>query len=326
MKRIVKNYEYDVLNDIREILQSIGMPEKYYNPRCVLVLAACLEMTPGKKWNSISEAYHGTHDIIKFINENYPNKAGLDGKGYQENSRETIRDESLKPFVSAAIMEEKAGLASNDRNNSYRITAQFASLLRKFKTDLWEEELKIYLETHETYSIKIKQVRDIEPGYSVNYNGLEFNLDRSAHNKLQKWILEDFVRYFASGSLLLYIGDTSDRKLCCDYEKMEELGIRVLSDSAKLPDVILYDEKNNRILFIEAYSSTGEFNIDRVNYIKSLCNCKKGTEVAFITAFSNTKKMLQVYPKIAWDTDIWVAEDATHMTHKNGDKFIGRPL
>jgi hypothetical protein len=49
-------------------------------------------------------------------------------------------------------------------------------------------------------------------------------------------------------------------------------------------------------------------------------------EVAFVTAFASTKKMLQVFQKIAWDTDIWVAEDETHLTHKNGDRFVGRKL
>lgn len=34
-----------------------------------------------------------------------------------------------------------------------------------------------------------------------------------------------------------------------------------------------------------------------------------------------TKKMLQVYPKIAWDTEIWIAEEATHLTHKNGGEL-----
>ncbi|MBQ0165939.1 MAG: hypothetical protein KBT02_02370 [Treponema sp.] len=326
MKRKVNEYSYDVLNDIRDILMHIGMPEKYCNTRCVLVMAACLEMVPGKKWASISEDYHGTHDIISFINTNYPDKAGLDKKGYQENSRETIRDDTIKVFISASLMEEKTGLASNDRNNSYRITSQFASLLRKYKSDMWNEELGVFLSNHQKYSEKLKQVREIDAGYSVNYNGLSFTLGRTAHNKLQKLILEDFTKYFASGALLLYIGDTSDRIKSYDNQKLQNLGIKVLSDSPKLPDIILYDESKNRVLFIEAYSSTGEFNIDRVEFIKSLCDCKKGTEVAFVTAFLNTKKMLQVYPKIAWDTDIWVAEDATHMTHKNGDMFLGRTL
>ena len=86
------------------------------------------------------------------------------------------------------------------------------------------------------------------------------------------------------------------------------------------------DKNRNRVLFIEAYNSTGEFTFDRVTQIKDALSLDDDTEVAFITAFATTKKMLQRYSSIAWDTDIWVAEDETHMTHKNGDKFLGRKL
>lgn len=41
----------------------------------------------------------------------------MDKKGYQENSRETFRDETLKRWVSATIIESKAGLAANDRDS-----------------------------------------------------------------------------------------------------------------------------------------------------------------------------------------------------------------
>lgn len=35
------------------------------------------------------------------------------------------------------------------------------------------------------------------------------------------------------------------------------------------------------------------------------------------------KKCKEKLLSIAWDTEIWVAEEPTHMIHKNGDKFIG---
>ena len=155
---------------------------------------------------------------------------------------------------------------------------------------------------------------------------MSFSLGRSPHNKLQKLILEKFARYFAPGAELLYIGDTADKTLCKNDERMKELGIDIFEQTSKIPDIILYDSKNNRVLLIEAYNSTGEFSIDRVNQIKESLNLSSDTEIAFITAFLDTSKMLKVYKKIAWDTDIWVAEDETHMTHKNGDKFIGRKL
>lgn len=68
MKRIVTHYEYSCLNDAFDILTSIGMPANLTNPRSVMTLAAMAEMSPGKKWRNASEAYHGTHFIVEFIN------------------------------------------------------------------------------------------------------------------------------------------------------------------------------------------------------------------------------------------------------------------
>ena len=169
-------------------------------------------------------------------------------------------------------------------------------------------------------------MKNIEKGYKINYAGLEFTLGRSPHNKLQQLILDKFARYFAPGAELLYIGDTKDKFLCKNDRRMKELGVDVFNETSKIPDIILFDEKNNRLLFIEAYNSTGEFTFDRIKKIKQSLRISPDTEIAFVTAFATTKKMLNTYKSIAWDTDIWVAEDETHMTHKNGDRFIGRKL
>lgn len=321
VKQKISKYNYNCLNDAKAILTEIGMPETLCNPRCVMTFCACAEMNTSN-WKKISEDYHGTHDIIAFVNTCFPNKAGLDDRGYQENSRETIRDCTLKPWVDAAIMEAKPGIATNDKNNGYRFTAEFAALVRKYGTEEWEDALHAYRETHDAYKTRLKQIKAIDKGYPVTYAGTTFHLKSSKHNKLQKLILDEFAPRFASGAKLLYIGDATDRTLTIDKKEMERLGIHVFDDISVLPDIVLYDEKNDRILFVEAYSSTGEFTLERVRKILSLC--KTDSEIAFVTAFEKTRKMLSVYPKIAWDTDIWVAEDATHMTHKNGDKFLGR--
>ena len=321
MKRNVEKYDYQVLNDAKNILMEIDMPKELYNPRCVMIFCACAQMIDGKSWRHISEEYMSVHDIIKYVNEVFPNKAGLDKKGYQENSRETFRDETLKRWVSAAIIESKAGLAANDRNNGYRFTSAFAALIRTYGSDQWEDSLSAFMETYESYSKKLKQVKSLPKGYDVICGNITVKLGLSAHNKLQKQILEEFVPNFASGAELLYIGDTSDRTLQRDDKRLSQLGIKILEDTSKLPDIILYDADKNRIIYVEAYSSTGEFNKDRVDYINTYCSYKNDIEVAFVTAFATTKKMLQVYPKIAWDTEIWIAEEATHLTHKNGGEL-----
>lgn len=327
MKRKVIHYEYDCLNDALDILKSIDMPESLTNPRSVMTLAALAEMHPGQKWRNASEDYHGTHHIVKYINEHFPNKAGLDTTNYAENSRETFRKANIKPWISAGILEPKAGLATNDRDNSYRFSSYFASLLRSYGSQQWEERLKDYKENHTSYAEFLKQTKTVERDYITEYEGTLIALKKSAHNKLQVEILKNLVPLVSKGKPeLLYIGDATDRDLWQKNERLEELGIHILSKSGNLPDIIVYDKQEKRIIFIEAYHSTGPFTIERVNALKALCHCDKGTEAAFITAFDTTAKMLKHYKEIAWDTEIWSADEPTHLVHKNGDKFIGRPL
>lgn len=299
------NYKYECLNDARDILAAIGMPDRLKNARCVMAFCACAEIT-GQNWKKCSEDYRGTHTIISFINTNFPNKAGLDSQGYQENSREDLRKHTLKPWVDAAIMEQKPGIATNDRNNAYRFTSEFAALVRKYGTDEWDDTLQSFISTHGEYKEKLKQIKDIPKGFPVDYHGIHIEFGGGPHNKLQKAILEDFVPYHAPGAELLYVGDTSDRYLCLQKDRLKELGVNIFDDSKDLPDIILYDKANDRIIFIEAFSSTGEFSLMRIKKISSMCNFPEGRTISFVTAFLTESKMMSVFPNIAWDTDIWV--------------------
>ena len=52
MKRNVEKYDYQVLNDAKNILMEIDMPKELYNPRCYDILCMC----PDDRWK-IMEAY-----------------------------------------------------------------------------------------------------------------------------------------------------------------------------------------------------------------------------------------------------------------------------
>ncbi len=325
MKQNIENYDYPELNDAAAILKALGMPEELCRPRSVMIFAA-IACVKNRKWSRLNEDYKGTHDLIEYINKHFPNKAGLDTTGYSENSRETFRKNTIYPWIEAGLLEAKPGLPTNDRNNSYRFTSSAAGLLRHYGTAEWEDYLDAYLRNHKRYVDVQKQAKEIDLGYGVNYGGMQFHLGRSLHNKLQKQVLERFARIFSSNAELLYIGDTKDKGLCRNDERLKELGVDIFEKTAKIPDIILYDKEKNRLLLVEAYNSTGEFTTERVRTITEALNVSPDMEVAFVTAFASTKKMLQVFQKIAWDTDIWVAEDETHLTHKNGDRFVGRKL
>ena len=80
------------------------------------------------------------------------------------------------------------------------------------------------------------------------------------------------------------------------------------------------------LVFNQDCELVSQLPMNRVNALKSLCHCEAGTEAAFITAFDTTAKMLKHYKEVAWYTEIWSSDELTHLLHKNGDKFVGRPL
>ena len=45
--------------------------------------------------------------------------------------------------------------------------------------------------------------------------------------------------------------------------------------------------------------------------------------LVFVTALLSRQAMIGYLSEIAWETDVWAAEDPTHMIHFNGERFLG---
>ena len=43
----------------------------------------------------------------------------------------------------------------------------------------------------------------------------------------------------------------------------------------------------------------------------------------FVTAFLDSKTFKKFSTSLAWETEVWIAEEPDHMIHLNGDKFFG---
>lgn len=43
----------------------------------------------------------------------------------------------------------------------------------------------------------------------------------------------------------------------------------------------------------------------------------------YVTAFPTRSLMARHLPRIAWETDVWVAEAPSHLIHFNGTRFLG---
>ncbi len=48
-----------------------------------------------------------------------------------------------------------------------------------------------------------------------------------------------------------------------------------------------------------------------------------GSAVGLVPAFENRRTMQTFVSHIAWESEVWIAEDPDHMIHFNGERFLG---
>ena len=138
---------------------------------------------------------------------------------------------------------------------------------------------------------------------------------------LVKAIIEQFCPAFAPGGVVLYIGDTENKFVHLETAGLTALGV-TLDSAAKIPDVIVHHTAKNWLLLIEAVTSAGPVDGKRRKELKDLfAGCKAG--LVFVTAFESRRTMQTFVSHIAWESEVWIAEDPDHMIHFNGERFLG---
>ena len=302
----------DKLETIKKLLADVGMPDKQQSDLCALTMLGLANLKEGDSFKKASNNWIRIHDVIQFINDNY-------GVTYAENSRETFRKQAMHHFRNAALIEDN-GKATNSPNYRYRITSEFLNVLKSIGTKKENLSLQNFLSVHEklvdTYASKKTM-----PMMPVKINNVDYVLSPGSHNELQKAILEEFAPRFAPNSECLYVGDTTNKDLVKNVDKLSELGFEITLHD-KMPDVVLYRADKNWLYFIEAVDSVGPMSPERVIDIQRMTknvNCGK----IFVTAFLDFKKYKRFSEQLAWETEVWIAEMPDHMIHLNGDKFLG---
>ena len=300
------------IEETREFLQMIGMPKAQQADICCYVILAMAGVKPDMSWSETTNEWIRIHDIIQFVNTFYD-------MSYAENSRETFRKQALHRFRTAALIEDN-GKATNSPNYRYRLTEETVEMLRTMGTPAWKTSVKRFLYYHEKlidlYVSKKKMT--IMP---VNINGESFKFSTGKHNELQKAIIEEFAPRFAPNSECLYVGDTIEKDLVKNVEKLKELGFEITLHD-KMPDIVLYRKDKDWIYFVESVTSVGPMDPKRILEITEMTKDVTAGKI-FVTAFLDFKTYKKFAEELAWETEVWIAEMPEHMIHLNGDRFMG---
>ena len=302
----------DKINEARELLKMLGMPKAQQTDICCYVLLAMAGIKPDTLWKDAGNEWIRIHDIIQFANTYY-------GSTYAENSRETFRKQALHHFRNAALVEDN-GKATNSPNYRYRLTEETLQMVRTFQTSEWQNSVSRFWEYHEKlvdmYASKKKMTM-----MPVHINGADFQFSIGRHNELQKAIIQEFAPRFAPNSECLYVGDTIEKDLVKNVDKLKELGFEITLHD-KMPDVVLYREDKDWIYFVESVTSVGPMDAKRILEITEMTKNVVAGKI-FVTAFLDFKTYKRFSETLAWETEVWIAEMPEHMIHLNGDKFLG---
>lgn len=268
-------------------------------------------------WADATKNWIRIHDIMAFIAENYD-------VTYAENSRETFRKQAMHPFRTAALVEDNR-LATNSPNYRYRLTTEFLRVIQEISdVDSCVSEsgvaLQLFLERHETLTQIYASKKEMQK-MPVRINNQDFTFSPGKHNQLQKAIIEEFAPRFAPNSECLYVGDTIQKDMIKNMEKLSELGFEITLHD-KMPDVVLYRPDKDWIYFVESVTSVGPMDPKRIVEISGITQNVAAGKI-YVTAFLDFATFKKFSEQLAWETEVWIADMPEHMIHLNGDKFLG---
>jgi hypothetical protein len=195
-------------------------------------------------------------------------------------------------------------LKSKSPNSAYRLDSTFIELLKKVNQADFADHLNKW--------IADDQLRHRLAVHAAAADAVKSSSASSSHQKLIQDSIKIYATHFLPDYEAVYIDDSDgDRITEEDKNKLQSLGITIELDDV-WPDVILVNEKENALWFIEAVTSDGEVDLQKMQGLQKICNkCGKKLGGA-TTTYSNYKTFAVRQAKnknLTTGSHVWIKED-----------------
>jgi type II restriction enzyme len=316
LKRLVK--------DALTLLSAFGVPVESLSPRkqerMAKAFLAVAGLGPTIEWSDVRSYSDGhrllSSQVIRAMNQYL-------GEKIADSSYDDIRRKDLLLPVEAAIVLRSAGkenASTNGGTRAYALDPSFAAQIKRFRTAESETSLASFMGSRPNLAVNLKRERTLAR-LPVAIGTQQIAFSSGEHNRLQRKVMEEFLPRFGHEAEVLYVGDTSDKYLFLQTERLRQLSFFEIAQD-KLPDVLAYSPRKNWLFLVEAVHASNPITELRRRTLERLtADCIFGT--VYVTAFLNRKAFARFAKDIAWETEVWIAESPDHLIHFNGDKFLG---
>lgn len=293
------------------------MDSERSNERSALTLLALLKLRPSDPWKTAQNPMLGTRAIMDWMRDEY-------GKDYAPNSRETVRRFTLHQFTEALLVQQnpdKPDRATNSPKWNYQVTKEALDVIHDFGTAAFDKAVAKYLAAAPGLKELYAAAREMNRIPVVSTDGKKFTLSPGGQNPLIKQMAEEFCARFTPGAETLYVGDAGDKLVVFEKDRFAQLGV-VFNTRGKMPDLVVYMPDKDWLVLMEAANSHGPVDSKRRAELATVFKSAK-PGLVYVSCFPDRKKMREYLHQIAWETEVWCADEPTHLMHFNGERFLG---
>lgn len=242
---------------------------------------------------------------------------------YQDNTREPIRDETLREgLVAIGAVIEKTDLPTTSSKPRYALKADFANL---FDPALMGDALDAAITAWQAAHLNagaLARLAIVRGGASrtddqvlVNFpNGETHRMKPGPSSIITKAVIEEFAPRLLSRAAVLFVSE-SGAKVVARYDDMaRSIGLDIKADK-NLPDVILADIDGDHplLVFVEVVATDGPINERRKMALAELA-ADAGfpvQHVAYVTAFLDRSRspFKKAVNELAWGSFAWFAAE-----------------
>ena len=305
------------VQESQEILRAFEFDRKRTNETSARTLLALAGLDESSTWADATNERMGVRYILDWMR-------GPLRHPIAENSRETIRRFVLHQFVDAGFClynDDDPARPTNSSKNNYRLNPEALLTIKLYGTPDFAPAVEEYLAEVGSLTVKYQAARDLARIPVTTPTGEVFTLKGGGQNILIKEMVENFCAYFVPGGEILYVGDADDKLATFERDRLASLGV-VVEEHGKMPDLVVYQASSNWLFLMEAASTHGP--VDHIRYSElSRMFADSSAGIIYVSCFPNRSVMRRFLADLAWETEVWLASDPTHMIHLNGDRFLG---
>ena len=305
------------VQESQEILRAFEFDRKRTNETSARTLLALAGLDESSTWADATNERMGVRYILDWMR-------GPLRHPIAENSRETIRRFVLHQFVDAGFClynDDDPARPTNSSKNNYRLNPEALLTIKLYGTPDFVPAVEEYLAEVGSLTAKYQAARDLARIPVTTPTGEVITWKGGGQNILIKEMVENFCAYFVPGGEILYVGDADDKLATFERDRLASLGV-VVDEHGKMPDLVVYQASSNWLFLMEAASTHGP--VDHIRYSElSRMFADSSAGIIYVSCFPNRSVMRRFLADLAWETEVWLASDPTHMIHLDGDRFLG---